>query len=81
MSKGFGSLGMHLGYAQSKSSINGVFAGLDWSHYQWISLLGEYDSSEINLGLRLQPVNWLSIGACELGRQDVAYFTSIDIPL
>lgn len=81
MSKGFGSLGLHLGYAQSQSFINGLFAGLDYSPYRWLSLLGEYDSSEINLGLRLQPVNWFSVGAYELGRQDVAYFTSIDIPL
>nr|HBN08151.1 hypothetical protein [Cyanobacteria bacterium UBA8530] len=71
----------HLGLAQSKSSINGLFAGFNWSPLRWISLLGEYDSSEVNLGLRVQPFDWLSIGACELGRQDVAYFTSVEVVL
>ena len=46
---------MSLGYGNGPSTLKGVFGGVEFKATDWLTLLGEDDTKERNVGLRLLP--------------------------
>lgn len=61
-SKIFDSLGIHLGYATklfkeaTNYSMGGMFVGVDARLCRFLTIMGEYDTTKYNMGLRITPL-------------------------
>jgi len=63
--------------------INGMLVGVEYPIRRWISTLMEYDSRSVNMGLRFQPVKWITIdiasvrwGLDQLARRRIRGFSA-----
>lgn len=81
LSQGFGPIHLHGGYAQSKSAINGLFAGIEACPIPWVRLLAEYDSHDYNVGVQTGLFDVLNLGAYWLGGQDYACSAALRLHL
>lgn len=73
ISQSVGPLALHLGYADSKDFLQGVFVGANADMGYGINLRAEQDSRQWNLGAFWQPVPWLSVYGARLFPDDWAY--------
>ncbi len=73
-SAGYGSRAIGLVTEEARGyAYNGPFGGLEASWKNRIFLMGEYDASTLNVGLRLAPLRWLLLQGFLLdGRRPVA---------
>ena len=67
MSQAFGSLNLSLGEGTGPERMKGTFGGAEWRLTPWLQLMAERDTTDNNLGLKLQTPPGLLPGGCALG--------------
>lgn len=63
-SETIGPLRLSIGYGKGPDRMEGLFGGGELRAFDWLHLIGEYDTKETNVGLRLltPPLPWLPLG-------------------
>lgn len=54
---------MTVGFSDGPDRLDGAFGGLEVRPFHFVGLLGEYDSNEVNAGLRLYAPEWKGVTA------------------
>lgn len=77
----FDSWAWHGGLGVSQAFINGFFAGFSYHPIERVSLQGEWDSKQLNWGLRVMPIGdwWLQVSS--IGGDTWGISSGIDISL
>lgn len=63
----------HLGFAQSRSFLNGAFGGVDLDLGRGINVRAEYDGQQWNTGVLWSPTAWFRVQVAKLFPDDWAY--------
>jgi len=72
-----GPVGVHLGFAQSLSFLNGAFGGADLDLGYGLNVRAEYDGQQWNSGLLWRPFGCLGLHVARLFPDDWAYGASL----
>ncbi len=67
----FNSLKLNLGVGTDK--LEGIFGGAEWTPNKYISLIGEYDTQGFNAGVRVRPLDWLTLSAASLDSNEIGW--------
>jgi hypothetical protein len=67
MTQEAGPVRLSLGYGSGPARMKGLFGGAEWTTTPWLHLLGEYDTTDRNLGARLMTPPGLLPGGLSLG--------------